>query len=114
MFIDDLVIVATSIEECVACVKAWKEGMEAKGLRVNMDKTKFMVSGVDLDVLHDSSKFTCAVCRAGVGTSSIQCVGCKHWVHKKCSGLKTLVKDPTYQCPRCRGDPSVRPIGGRP
>ena len=38
-------IVATSIEECVARVKAWKDGMEAKGLRVNMGKTKFMASG---------------------------------------------------------------------
>ena len=57
MFADDLVIVATSI----ARVKAWKEGMEAKGLRVNMGKTKFMASGVDLDVLHDSGKFPCGV-----------------------------------------------------
>ena len=113
-FADDLVIVATSLEECVARVKAWKEGMESKGLRVNMGKTKCMASGIDLDVLHDSGKFPCAVCRTGVGTSSILCVGCKHWVHKKCSGLKTIVKDPTYQCPRCRGDPGVRPIDGRP
>ena len=67
-FADDLVIVATSIEECVARVKAWKEGMEAKGLRVNMGNTKFMAPGVDLDVLHDSGKFPCVVCRIGVGT----------------------------------------------
>ena len=113
-FADDLVIIATSIEECVARVEAWKKGMESKGLRVNMGKTKVMASGVDLDVLQDSGKFPCAVCRTGVGASSMLCVGCKHWVHKKCSGLKTLVKDPTYQCPRCRGDPSVRPIDGRP
>ena len=113
-FADDLVIIDTSLVKCVARVKAWKEAMEAKGLRVNMGKTKFMASGVDLDVLHDTGKFPCAVCRSGVGTSSILCVGCKHWVHKKCSGLKSLVKDPTYQCPRCRGDPGVRPIDGRP
>ena len=28
-FADDLVIVATSLEECVARVKAWKEGMDS-------------------------------------------------------------------------------------
>ena len=60
-FADDLVIVDTSLEKCVARVKAWKEGMEAKGLRVKMAKTKFMASGVDLDVLHDTGKFPCAV-----------------------------------------------------
>ena len=57
-------IVATSIEECVARVKAWKKGMESKGLRVDMGKTKVMASGVDLDVLQDSGNFPCAVCRA--------------------------------------------------
>ena len=62
-FADDLVIVATSLEECVARVKAWKEGMGSKGLRVNMGKTKCMASGIDLDVLHDSGKFPCAVYR---------------------------------------------------
>ena len=37
-FADDLMIIATSLEECVECVKAWKEGLESKGLHVNMTK----------------------------------------------------------------------------
>ena len=42
-FADDLVIVATSLEECVTHAKAWKEAMESKGLYcVNMGKTKCM------------------------------------------------------------------------
>ena len=41
-FADDLVIIATSLEKCVERVKAWKEGLESKGLHVNMTKTKFM------------------------------------------------------------------------
>ena len=45
---------------------------------------------------------------------TILCVEYKHWVHKKCSGLKTIAKDPTYQCLCCGGDPGVRPIDGRP
>ena len=35
LFADDLVIVATSLEECVTHAKAWKETVESKGLRVN-------------------------------------------------------------------------------
>ena len=35
-FADDLVIIATSLEECVERIKAWKEGLESKGLHVNM------------------------------------------------------------------------------
>ena len=44
-------IIATSLEECVERVKAWKEGLESKGLHVNMTKTKFMASGLGLDIL---------------------------------------------------------------
>ena len=57
----------------------------------------------------------CAVCRTGVGRSSIRCSKCNLWVHyKKCSGLKTLSEDLSYECPRCRGVPGVRPVDGRP
>ena len=44
LYADDLVVMADSLEECIARLKAWKEGMERKGLRVNMKKTKLMVS----------------------------------------------------------------------
>ena len=109
-FADDLVIIATSLEECVEHVKAWKEGLE-----LNMTKTKFMASGLGLDILQDSGKFPCAVCRSGVGRSSIRCSKCNLWVHyKKCSGLKTLAEHMSYECPRCCGEPGARPIDGCP
>ena len=80
----------------------WKEAMEKKGLRVNAGKTKIMICGTGLDLLQCSGEFPCAVGRTGVGSNSI-CNGCKHWVHKKCSGLKRLKKDPDYRCTRCQG-----------
>ena len=54
----------------------------------------------------------CAVCCTGVGSNSIFCNCCKHWVHKKCSGLKRLTKDPDYKCTRCQG--TARPLDDRP
>ena len=48
----------------------------------------------------------------GVGSNSIFCKGCKHWVHKQCSGLKRLTEDPDYRCTRCKG--TARPLDGRP
>ena len=36
LFADDLVIIADSLEECIARLKAWKKGMEQKGLGMNM------------------------------------------------------------------------------
>ena len=43
--------------------------MESKGLRVNMKKTKFLISGVGLNLLQDSGEFPCAICRSGVGVN---------------------------------------------
>ena len=47
-----------------------------------------------------------------MGSNSIFCNGCKHWVHKKCSGLKCLTNDPDNRCTRCQG--TARPLDGRP
>ena len=73
LYADDLAVMADSLEECIARLKVWKEGMERKGLRVNIKKTKLMVLGPGLDLLRDSGAFPCAVFRSGVGVNSIQC-----------------------------------------
>ena len=88
LYADDLAVMADSLEECIARLKVWKEGMESKGLRVNMKKTKLMVVGPGLDLLRDSGAFPCAVCRSGVGVNSIQCM---YWLHKKCSGVRVRI-----------------------
>ena len=71
-----------------------------------------MICGTGLDLLQSSGEFSWAVCRTGVGSNSIFCKGCKHWVHKKCSGFKRLTEDPDYRCTRGQG--TARPLDGRP
>ena len=110
LYADDLVFIAESLEECVRRLLTWKEAMEKKGL--NPAKTKIMICGTGLDLLQSSGEFPCSVCRTGVGSNSIFHNGCKHLVHKKCSGLKRLKKDPDYRCTRCQG--TVCPLDGRP
>ena len=86
--------------------------MEEKGLRVNAGKTKIMICDTGLDHLQSTGEFPCAVCCTGVCSNSIFCNGCKHWVHKKCSGLKHLTKDPDFRCARCQG--TAHPLDSRP
>ena len=112
LYADDLVIIAESLKECVRRLLTWKEAMEKKGLRVNAGKTKIMICDTGWDLLQSTGEFPCAVCRTGVGSNSIFCNGCMHWVHKKCNGLKPLTKDPDYRCTRCQG--TARPMNGRP
>ena len=47
-----------------------------------------------------------------MGSNSSICNGCKHWVHKKCNGLKRLTEDPDYRCTRCQG--TACHLDGRP
>ena len=113
LYADDLVISAETEEGLKMKLNKWKTEMEAKGLRVNMGKTKIMVSGVNLQKLKDSGEYPCSVCRKGAGSNSIYCAGCSHWVHKKCSGVNgSLKSNPDYRCSRCKG--TARPIDGRP
>ena len=100
------------MEECVRGLLTWQRAMEEKGLRVNAGKTKIMICGTGLDLLQSSGEFPAAVYRTGVGSNSIFCKGCKHWAHKKCSGLKRSTEDPDYRCTRCQG--TIRPLDGRP
>ena len=108
LYADDLVISAETEEGLKMKLNKWKIEMEVKGLRINMGKTKIMVSGVNLQTLKDSGKYPCSVCRKGVGSNSIYCAGCSHWVHKKCSGvigsLITVVADAKVLLVQLAGD----------
>ena len=108
LYPNDLVIIAELLEEGVRGLLTWKEARKRKD-KVNAGKMKIMIYSMGLDLLQSSSEFACAVCRTGVGSNSIFC---KHWVHKKCSGLKHLTRDPDYRCTRCQG--TARPLDGRP
>ena len=86
LYTDDLMLIADTQEECIPKHKAWKAGMESKGLSANM-KTKFLVSAAGHNFLKKSGKYPCVVCSNGVGCNSILCSQCLLWVHKKCNGI---------------------------
>ena len=73
LYADDLVISAETEEGLKMKLSKWKTEIEVKDLRVNMGKTKIMVSGVNLQTLKDSGEYPCSVCRKGVGSNSIYC-----------------------------------------
>ena len=102
LFADDLVV--TDQEEKMMWVRfdEWKTVLEVKGLRVNMSKTKVMVSG-EKNEAEKSGKWPCCVCRKGVGVNAIKCQTCLEWCHAKCSGFKGKLKEGlNFVCRRCR------------
>ena len=45
LYADDSVMTADSKEEVVDMFNRWKKGMERRGLKINMEKTKLVVTG---------------------------------------------------------------------
>ena len=43
LYADDLLIIADSLEKCIARLKAWKDAMEKKSCRVNMPSSCYRV-----------------------------------------------------------------------
>ena len=88
LYADDLAVIAETEEELIKRLNECKENVESKGMRVNMNKTKVMISGERQMVWQKAARWLCGVCNKGVGSSSLQCTRCQKWVHKKCSGIK--------------------------
>ena len=69
---DDLVIITEVLKESQQLI-LWKTNIAGKGLRVNMGKSKVLISGPWLNVLQKSGKDPCCMCLKGVSTNSIFC-----------------------------------------
>ena len=90
LYADDLVLCGESLNDVMDKYKRWKNAVEGKGLRVNVDKTK----GMQLSFGKKSSVLKvdpCGVCGERVGCNSIQCTKCQRWVHCRCSDVPRQV-----------------------
>ena len=74
-YADDLVLLAETREILKEKINIWKEGLESKGLKVNIGKTKVMKCHVAANMQVESGKYPCGICGKGVGRNAIQCGG---------------------------------------
>ena len=63
IYADDLALLATTMDELLSKLGNCKKHLEAKGLRVNVSKTKIMIRGKNMHSLRDSGKHPCGVCQ---------------------------------------------------
>jgi len=85
---DDLVVIAETEDDLIKRLNEWMVNVENRGMRVNINKTKVMISGERQKPMQKAARWPCGVCGRGVGSNSIHCTSCQKWVHKKCSGVK--------------------------
>jgi len=88
LYADDLVVIAETEEDLIKRLNKWNNNVENRGIGVNMNNTKVMISGERQKPVQQAARWPCGVCGRGVGSNSIQCTSCHKWVHKRCSGIK--------------------------
>ena len=83
LYAEDLVLCEESLNEVMDKYRRWKNTVEEKGLRVNVDKTEGMqlLFGKESSV---SKVDPCGACGERVGCNSTQCTKCQRWVHRCC------------------------------
>jgi len=93
LYADDLVLVAESEERLLEKIRKWKTGLESKGLKVNVGKTKVLKCNGGAGTVEKSGKWPCGVCNKGVGNNSIFYTKCANGFTRDAATL--LVK--SYQ-----------------
>ena len=101
LYADDLVLSAESKAEVLEQFYSWRSAMESKGLKVNIVKTKILISGKECETVVSSGEYPCGVCGRGVGVNSVLCTECDKWIHKRCSGLQSVARARDFVCPTC-------------
>lgn len=106
LYADDLVLIATTRAELCMKLQAWRGCLVGKGLKVNAEKSKVMVTDGVSGVMSETGAWPCGVCGKGVAANSLQCTGCRKWVHRMCSGVRGSLQtaSETFVCKRCKGD----------
>ena len=63
LHVDDLVLIAETMAELQKIFHSWKDALENKGLKVNLMKTKVMVTKTgQINVRPSSKKGLCGIC----------------------------------------------------
>ena len=78
--------------------------MERRGLKVNLEKAKMMVTGGrEMEDVLQVRMYPCGVCGCGVRANSVLCRTCGKWCHRRCSGLRSLSSAAVahFQCSAC-------------
>ena len=66
LYADDLLLMAETLENLKKKLTNWKENIKAKGLLLNVNKTKLVCSKRNLSTKSDPVKGPCSICRKGV------------------------------------------------
>jgi len=70
-------VIAETEEDLIKRLNEWKNNVENRGMIVDMNKIKAMISGERQKPVQKAARCLCGVCGRGVRSNSIQCTSCQ-------------------------------------
>ena len=70
LYANDLVLMSKNLEDLRERFQMWRDSLESKGLRINIRKTKMMVSGAEGEVVR-SRVDSCGICGKRVMSNAV-------------------------------------------
>jgi len=67
LYADDLDVIAENEDDLIKRLNEWKDNMENRGMRVNMNETMVMISVEWQKVTQKAVRWPCSVCGTGIG-----------------------------------------------
>ena len=83
-------------------IYGWKSALENKGLKVNLMKTKVMVSKSEQVT---SKKDPCGISIRKTMVNAVLCKSCGNWIHGRCAKIKRVTNRLAIdiKCRKCKG-----------
>jgi len=94
-------VFAETESDLIKRLNEWKDNVEIRGMSVNMNITKVMISGKQQKVMQKAVRWPSGVCGRCIGNNEIQCTSCRKWVHRKCGIKGSMYK--VMKTSVCRG-----------
>ena len=83
LYADDLVVIAETEGDLITRLNEWKDNVENRGMRVNVNKTKVMISGEHQKQVQKTVRWPFAVC-----VYNLQALSSRHFVFRAVFGTR--------------------------
>ena len=101
-----IVLIAETMAELKEKFHSCKNALESKGQKVNLVKTKVMVSKIGQDTVKSSSKKDpCGIYGRKTMLNAVLCKSCGNWIHGRCAKIKRVTNRLAIhlKCRKCKG-----------
>ena len=105
LYADDLVLIAETMAEPRKNVYSWKSALDCKCLKVNLLKTKVMLSKIaQFTVIPSIRKDSCGICGRKTMAKVLLCKSYGYWIHGRCAKIESVTNSQSLdlECRKCK------------